>query len=813
MKRQRVSAEREEDVYSGGGGDEDEGGRRAVPTPVPTKRATLPSAAAVVEAAVMFETSEELSRKIALLNHLAYRTFLKLMKGDLSFRSMDAAISALHAYAQTADCRLRIRTSRLKGGRPTKVVVCCVKGCPFQVTVRNTSVTVTDIDVSSVSRFRHAHPVAAPLGAREVNLEEDDGLSRLIKRVDWETFVEWLSGCPPGTVADVLRQAWVSERPLEPLNGMMGDLFKDDVQVMQDAYEWTRYCKAISRSIKVHRVSKPVTHYNGAPTKYGRGLENVLFETVVMTTKTAFEEAIGPHETPYFQWWYERTNCVRGEDGLLALLHVKGLDALDLQKTLLLLQRNHDVFNNDQSDPRNGGDGHQRHTIFPPALASLDGSPSCYMAINKYALRAIRLTMLRYIPVECKFPSAPLLIQGWATKPDSPYEDAVRRQGVAAVVGFIAQHVHRGKCGSYAGGSSVSGNRRCTCVHSHTTPQFALYEGLPLFVSYLRCQKDAILLERIRDSQPGGKYEDAGDSLYKLLAAFVFQKKEHFILKKALQTMWGRFENGDNCVSLRAKYPIAYALIAFLKNSPAMGSSAELWVPIYLPSWGSLSLSKLLPPNVKLPDSSYAPHHFFYELCFDEQNFDLEFRTMLATQMIINHPPSPAINEAADKLADFWFREELRDYEAKLARPVHQLPLQIAKPHTKDLWPLNGLYLLLSSMQHVAWNPGCLHTGDAGELRSPVRIADPALFACKQLDLPVAYERFKGEKQRCKVYYMENFLLAWTGTYSDASAKGKRDALYAYNLVRDEQFYADRVPLMASVGDDDDEERDLDHLF
>lgn len=773
-KRQRYS---EDDVYSG-----DEIGKQ--------KRAAssaLEKSAASAAAAVM-PTSHELAKHVFDLDHAAHKEFVR--QCAVSFLTMQDAVDGLHAYADQVGCKVRIRNSRVsKNNRPVKTMECRVPGCPFKVILRDIALTVTRVDLSK-SRLRHVHlPVQSDTSSSDLP-------ERTVERAEWTEFFEWSlrtrHPSPDNNDDDDdewLRQEWVTENPLKPLNGMMGKLFVRDVHVMEGHYDWTRHRQVILRSAKLHRVSKARTHYNGKPTKSGGG--RLLFHTSSMILED-FTAALQAGEREYFAWWYARTNRVADEDNLLALLRVDGMDALDLQKMLLFLHVNHEVLANDQFMQ---GDGHERHAVFPSSSSS-SSSLCCYLAINKYALRAVRLAMLRYIPLECKFPCAPLLIQAWATKPCSRHEDSVRRQGIVAAIAFVAQHVHRGVCGSGGGG----GDWRCTCIYGHNAPQFALYENLPMFVSYLRCRKDEILLERISESQPGGRLADAGDSLYKLLAAFVFQKKEHFILKSALNELWGRFVNGTDHEQVRAKYPIAYALLHYLKSTPGMGCVDQQWISLHVPTWNVLAAADL-PVGCARPDPSFLAHHFVYELCFDTAFFSLELRTLLCNQIVINHPPMPAVNESPQRLADFWFRAELRNYEANLAKPLDSEAAAlrtVSKPTTKDLWPLNTLFLLFSSMQHIAWNP------KAPDLRGPVRLADPALFACRQLNLPVGYEARRGPDGGSIVYYMESFLLAWTD-HSVSSPppphpRQGRSALYAYNLVRDEQFYADRSALAGGGG-------------
>jgi hypothetical protein len=112
------------------------------------------------------------------------------------------------------------------------------------------------------------------------------------------------------------------------------------------------------------------------------------------------------------------------------------------------------------------------------------------------------------------------------------------------------------------------------------------------------------------------------------------------------------------------------------------------------------------------------------------------------------------------------------------------------------------MFLLLNTMQNVAWRAprigelGEVESDDMSEkihsaLRGPLRIADPAKFACRHVDMPVGIVPVDQGYQLAairedRIYYMEQFLFIFL---KDVYNPDDIAAHEAYLLVRDPRYY------------------------
>lgn len=143
---------------------------------------------------------------------------------------------------------------------------------------------------------------------------------------------------------------------------------------------------------------------------------------------------------------------------------------------------------------------------------------------------------------------------------------------------------------------------------------------------------------------------------------------------------------------------------------------------------------------------------------------------------------------------------------------------------TGDLWKLGPLFLFLKTVQHICWNPKVQQTATdcarnlitllrqenvcpqsaewqylevlttgLDDLRGPIRIPDPAVFAIEHSNMPIGCIPEKSQDNpvvgghKFKIFYMEHFLVAWPCT--QLLKAGPISQLEATTLIRNPSFY------------------------
>lgn len=165
------------------------------------------------------------------------------------------------------------------------------------------------------------------------------------------------------------------------------------------------------------------------------------------------------------------------------------------------------------------------------------------------------------------------------------------------------------------------------------------------------------------------------------------------------------------------------ALLKYYKQHPTVAqlNQENAWVDFFLPGWHVLELDsvheKLRP---RLPIEECRPHHFFYLLCFDKENFTEHMRDDLARSFSLDDYSArddrnvlhrPSFNFSSNLLtADQMYTPQFRDYMKHCAIPVPSHPGNgnvnaFFSTDVRDALPIGNLYTVMSTLQHLSWNP------------------------------------------------------------------------------------------------------------
>jgi len=686
---------------------------------------------------------------------------------------------AVECVAEYADpFRVRIRTTsraetgsrkgnRMAGALSMSIVCADWKKCPFRVRVWQKEVERFEVDFDS-TYLHHEHVVLVnpsrntPKGrVDEQGRFLHDGLREVL-------------GLVPGESAHAKRRAGVTQN-LTELGGCDSPSNEFD--------EWAaRQDKHILKAQQIGRV-KCMRQRRG---------EAFLFTPLIISNADEFSRLLSennndPLEVAYFEWWL-------GDNDQLVFLLIEGADALDVQRTLSFFHRTSSIFGNGKTEPW------EQHAVF-----SYNGSNGCLLAIHGAALRCARMAMLPCVPIEYQLPQAPVLMDAWTMKSLERGRSDVRRHGMAAVLSFLSQHIRSSTRHEWARSSTLVAD-----IHPIYSPLFAIYDYLPEFVSLLRLDTDMRMLTRMRDSLPGAAAYMPNywmDSIYSLVSAFLFQQRPHLIHRHTIMTLCLFFRDNPDA---RHRHAIAHALVEhYRQNSDGMVNDGAVWQKTQIRGWAGLKLPseyEMLRPADGLDAGEFAPlpHHFLYQLCFDDASVPDELRCEMAHRLIltdhIESMPVPGFSRIADEhgLGDGVFRKHVKNFELEFIRSIYDghvlhggdenVPPPIScrmgafSTHTSAQWPLQSLFTLLATMQNIAWHPkladdavktasdalnkrradreqkgeeleslqeesafldtvgGC----DLFELRGPTRVLDLRSITLEHKDIAFAYDKSRG---------------------------------------------------------------------
>lgn len=469
---------------------------------------------------------------------------------------------------------------------------------------------------------------------------------------------------------------------------------------------------------------------------FERGAQSIKMssESVVRTEDMTLDEMareLTADDASYLRWW-----AASAVDSNLKFLCVAGTSAFALERTLMMLQFTHGVFNRAGSgapfrntpEYRAGNirekkwerqrDGAARHAVFLPGDLRLVDT-RCYMAIDACALESVRLESLMYIPLHMRMPTSPLLLQAWARSWGT--ESEVRLHAISATINFFVQHM------------TQAHDSTMRWVHPIWSPAFALYDMLPEFLTLVRGHRNAHILSLLRESVLDGAHAKQHDSMGQTILAFILQKQHHILTRRMYNMLRTIF---DKSYDIRVAHPIVAALFRYYKQCPTVAqlNSENSWVDFFLPSWDVLDLDSVhekLRPRLSVEEC--RPHHFFYLLCFDTENFTEHLRDDLARSFSIDdysareginvlHRPSFNFSNKVIT-ADQVYTSEFRDYLKHCAIPrvddggggggggVASAPRdytrkkQFFSNDVRDALPLGNLHLVMSAVQHLSWNP------------------------------------------------------------------------------------------------------------
>lgn len=543
-----------------------------------------------------------------------------------------------------------------------------------------------------------------------------------------------------------------------------------------------------------------------------------------------FAKCLRPTDQAYFRWWSERVNL-----NVTVFLRIQGVNAIDVQQSLLYLHKKHGVLNRGVSK----NSAFHRHAVFSSANA--EGNDVTYLAINVFALRAYRAVTTNMVKVSHSMPKAPLLMQLWTQCPLIKHdaEQSVRRFGMYAVLSFMADILDGG--GDTCARKNTSGQH--PRIYRVNEKRFEIYDYFPEYLALLLDDDGEIFL----DSYMSVNAEvNNYDSYYGRVAAFVFQREEHHICRDMLHELFKLFNGlGVTGRDLQSKYPIAWEVIKRLRDYPEPTATIPMTVRFSSSSSPPFSdtcdknkgggvFSANAPPASSTEQSKgtrvssiaadkdqcvdsggILVHHYLYELCFDTSGLlNYSLRRKLARRIFINDSRDifrPTEHNQRELLSAYTVTETMRPRGLAKVRPnrnplvlsryeLHysrhpsspSAPPLLMEPFScdpSDLWPLSSLYATLKCMDHLRRDRSqqierkdeTLAYPGSEVAAGPLFICDPVNFAMHSLNLPVACGKGSND-----VAHINDTLWVRRGVYAP---NVDRVALEAYLLVRDPSFY------------------------
>lgn len=442
-----------------------------------------------------------------------------------------------------------------------------------------------------------------------------------------------------------------------------------------------------------------------------------MIRAVVRTESVSASEMmseISDADAAYLKWWLSGCPSTR-----VCFLRVLGANAFEIERTCMWLQHVRGVFSVDweenhhnryRPEEMTASDGAYRHAIFVPKRAGQVDN-RCLMAIDAYALMALRYASLTYIPIHMRMPAAPLLVQAWSRRPLCPAADSYTRlHGMMATLCFFVQHLTQPEQRAYR------------WVHPISAPEFSIYDMLPEFLALLRCGNNSRVLTMLRESILDGAFASKTDSTMQVILAFVLQKQTHLLTRRMFEMLSKEF---DQEPAVRHAHPVVAAVLKHLRKVPTdrMLDSTYYRIDLTVKSWASVEF----PPYYKKfrPPEKTPVHHFFYMLCFDEKHLTAALRRDIALSITLDtfcvktdslNLYLPAFNFSPHiQTLDQRYLEQFRDYKRLCAVPLHLMDKTVTFPRLaetifysselRDAWPVNALYLTIATIQHLSWNP------------------------------------------------------------------------------------------------------------
>lgn len=573
-----------------------------------------------------------------------------------------------------------------------------------------------------------------------------------------------------GASAEERREHWASEnlpndRPYKKA--------REDANAEKVYYRWPKWNRAHCKSVNYCSSSSL----------------DQPFRSVIYLTQEELEGAIVSPDVSYLRWFMAQDENVTRD---LVRMKVEGVCALDLQESLLFMQRTHRCMET------LGGDGRRNHAVFAP-VDKTKRLKLAYLVINKYALRNLRVAMLEYIPRNRLFIMTPVMLQMWSQVPVDRNQEVVRRHGMRAVMLFMGRFLYQ------------STRFLTNGLFPIDDPCFSVYENLPQLIALFHSD-DATLESWIKNSiNPPAQQEgmDPYHSFYDVLRSFLVMQEEHIIHRQFADELWRRFAHGKELGPLRTRYPIAWKIVIQLHNLQTANAGL-----VYM-ELGQVDTRKLDLNSWDPTPSTRWVHFYLWQLCFaTDDMISPSLKKMLCMELRLKpDEPVSGFRGAFMRRIVKNYGPKLRRYEHTLIGPMDEkrsgqafIKMVPADQDFRTAWTLDSLAHALKTMEYAAdpdihkrghyreetallRDPDTVNGGYA--IDGPLYLAEPTSFAVKHVNLPILMGVCGGD---VKLLYMEEVLHV-AKSYINLDGEDEEDCLVnwdfmeAFKLVRAPEYY------------------------